>query len=93
LCLGNLYRIFDRNVDPLVKSTVTKSLERRWAKTDQELMILAVFLNPYIRDRAFNRSKLPSMSLYHMLLRAYQRFYGRDATTDIELMKTFESYL
>ncbi|KAJ6475182.1 ribonuclease H-like domain-containing protein [Mycena vulgaris] len=93
LCLCNLHRIFSRNDDTIFKSTVIKSLERRWAKTDQELMILAVFLNPYIRRRASNRSKLPSMSLYHMILRTYQRLYGQDARTDIKLMKTFQSYL
>ncbi|KAJ6475171.1 ribonuclease H-like domain-containing protein [Mycena vulgaris] len=55
LCLRNIHRIFSRNNDTIVKSTVIKSLERRWAKTDQELMILAVFLNPYIRWHASNR--------------------------------------
>ncbi|KAJ6482399.1 ribonuclease H-like domain-containing protein [Mycena vulgaris] len=55
LCLCNLHRIFSRNDDTIFKSTVIKSLERRWAKTDQELMILAVFLNPYIRWHASNR--------------------------------------
>ncbi|KAK6974145.1 hypothetical protein R3P38DRAFT_2472543, partial [Favolaschia claudopus] len=39
-CLGNLFRLFDSAPEPLVKKTVQSSLERRWGKTDQELMIL-----------------------------------------------------
>ncbi|KAJ7725007.1 ribonuclease H-like domain-containing protein [Mycena maculata] len=92
LCLGNLFRIFDSNQDEVVKTTVQGSLERRWGKTDQELMILAVFLNPYICSRAFNSAQLPPMAFYHLLCRAYKRFYGQDASTDIDFMQTFQLY-
>ncbi|KAJ7746992.1 ribonuclease H-like domain-containing protein [Mycena metata] len=42
LTLGNLYRIFGNlpAADSQVTATVQASLERRWGKTDQELMIL-----------------------------------------------------
>ncbi|KAJ7495202.1 ribonuclease H-like domain-containing protein [Mycena latifolia] len=62
------------------------------ANQDDVLMILAVFFNPYIRSRAFSPRALPPMTIYHLLRRAYTRFYGLDASTDIEFMTTFHSY-
>jgi hypothetical protein len=43
LTLGNLYRIFQNlpALDRQVTTTIHGSLERRWAKTDQELMRLS----------------------------------------------------
>ncbi|KAJ7231957.1 ribonuclease H-like domain-containing protein [Mycena rebaudengoi] len=94
LCLGNLYRIF-RNLpttDSLVKRAVHASLERRWGKTDQELMILGVFFNPYIRSRAFNPDSLSCINIFHIARRAYERLLRQRADGDVEFMQAFQSY-
>ncbi len=55
LTFANLYRIFDGlgPEDEGAASAVKESLEKRWAKTDQDAFILCTFFNPYIRDRLF----------------------------------------
>jgi hypothetical protein len=69
LTLANLFRIF-HNLDiedAIVKKTMHASLERRWGKTDQELMILAVFFNPYLRAHCFKRDVLPANKIFHLV--------------------------
>ncbi|RXW12099.1 hypothetical protein EST38_g13755, partial [Candolleomyces aberdarensis] len=54
LTLGNLYRIFsDPSIGTDVQNAVISSLEKRWAAADQDVFILSVVLNPYVRDRCF----------------------------------------
>ncbi|KAJ7260042.1 ribonuclease H-like domain-containing protein [Mycena rebaudengoi] len=51
LMLGNLYRIYgDPEVDSRVRNCIRNSLEKRWLAMEREIFILALFLNPYIRD-------------------------------------------
>ncbi|KAJ7743007.1 ribonuclease H-like domain-containing protein, partial [Mycena maculata] len=67
-------------------------LQRRWAKTDQGLMILAVFFNPYIRSHAFDPDSVSCMDMFHIVRRAYERLLRQDAGGDIEFMSAFQSY-
>ncbi|KAF8960686.1 ribonuclease H-like domain-containing protein, partial [Flammula alnicola] len=60
--------------------------------TDQELFILAVFFNPYIRAKYFNHEKLPVMTLFHILRRAFERLMKQSSTGDVEFMRTFQAY-
>jgi hypothetical protein len=94
LTLGNLYRIFDNlpTADHQVTATLHGSLERRWAKTDQELMILAVFLNPFIRTRPFNRESFPPITFFHLVRRAFLRLLRQDAAGDTEFLEAYNSY-
>lgn len=82
LTLGNLYRIFNETLQGTpgseVCAKVLGSLEIRWKKADQELYILAVFFNPYIRASCFRRHSLPLMSIVAMAQRAFKRFFGVD---------------
>jgi hypothetical protein len=67
LTLGNLYRIYSNlEFDVEVRTAILASLEKRWAKADQEVFILAVFLNPYIRHCCFSHSALTDADIYNM---------------------------
>ncbi|KAJ7226241.1 hypothetical protein C8J57DRAFT_961696, partial [Mycena rebaudengoi] len=95
LVLGNLFRIFQNlpASDLLVTQTVHASLERKWAKTDQELMILGVFFNPYIRSRCFNPDSLPCMTMFHLIHRAYERLFRQSVDNDVEFYLLFSHIL
>jgi hypothetical protein len=77
--LGNLYRIYatDTEIDEEVRHIITKSLEKRWAKCDQDAFIVAVFLNPYIRAHLFNKNihSLSKAGLYAVVKRVYTRVF------------------
>lgn len=68
------------------------SIERRWGKTDQELFILAVFLNPYVRAQFFNTDHLNFMSLFHMARRAFRRLTKTDLADDSGFLSAFTDY-
>ncbi|KAL0071845.1 hypothetical protein AAF712_000767 [Marasmius tenuissimus] len=87
LTLGNLFRIFNdlSRSDPddeAVRQAIHKSLERRWKSADQEVMILAVFFNPFIRSRCFNADFLPPIQLFHIMCRVYARLRISDPVED-----------
>jgi hypothetical protein len=49
LTLGNLFCIYSNpELDTEVHTVIHASLERRWAKADQDVFVMAVFLNPYV---------------------------------------------
>ncbi|KAJ6625371.1 hypothetical protein B0H10DRAFT_2430458 [Mycena sp. CBHHK59/15] len=55
LMLGNLYQIYGSpEINSRVRTCVQKSLEKRWLPMEQEVFIIAVYLNPYIRRTAFS---------------------------------------
>ncbi|KAJ7429946.1 ribonuclease H-like domain-containing protein [Mycena latifolia] len=94
LTLGNLFRIF-RNLpieDAIVRKTLHESLERRWGKTDQQLMILGVFLNPYVRAQCFNRDSLSANAIFHLVRRAFDRLLGQSSDGDIAFLAAFREY-
>ncbi|KAF7371828.1 hypothetical protein MVEN_00039600 [Mycena venus] len=94
LTLANLFRIFNNlpSHDAIVKKTLHDSLERRWGKADQQLMILGVFFNPYVRARSFNREELNANTMFHLVRRAFERLLGQDAVGDIDFSDTFRAY-
>ncbi|KAJ7587830.1 ribonuclease H-like domain-containing protein [Mycena floridula] len=95
LTLANLFWFYNNlpASDVVVRVAMKKSLERRFGGTNQELMILAVFFNPYIRHTIFNRDSLPSLSIFHMLRRAYRSFFKESIDSDIEFMNAFDDYM
>lgn len=76
--------------DDDVRAAVIKSLEKRWAAADQEVFIVAAFLNPYIRRRCFSRAVLTDGELYNMVARVFERLFGR--RPDLDLFKAFMDY-
>ncbi len=93
LTLGNLVDFFVTlpPQDWRVTETVVQSIETRWKKTDQELFILGVFFNPFIRARYFNKTALPQMGLFHITRRAFLRLFP-DTPVDGDFLKTFQEY-
>ncbi|KAF8587068.1 hypothetical protein K439DRAFT_1551144, partial [Ramaria rubella] len=56
LTLANLYQIYG-GMDDLEEDVcvgIQNSLEKHWAKADQDVFILAIFFNPYIHADLFN---------------------------------------
>ncbi|CDO74828.1 hypothetical protein BN946_scf184353.g9 [Trametes cinnabarina] len=81
LVFANLYRMYDHDdVEPEVCEKLLAQLEFRWKKAagdDQDLFILAVFFNPYIRGHCFNREVLTTSDIVALARGAFERFYGR----------------
>ncbi|CDO72524.1 hypothetical protein BN946_scf184983.g7 [Trametes cinnabarina] len=81
LTFGFLYQSFNALVeerDNAVRTAVLGSLEKRWAKADQDVFIAAVILNPYLRLSPFRASLtqyfVPA-TVYGLILRLWDRFY------------------
>lgn len=78
--LANLYHYFS-STDGLVADAaraVRESLERRWAKADQDIFLLALVLNPYIRTTCFAQGspfRMPG-KIRQLAEAAFERFYG-----------------
>ena len=69
------------------------SLETRWAKIDQDVFLMAVVLNPYLRHDRFNRSNrfLTEASLWVTFRRVYLRMLGEELNS--ELSNNFTEYI
>jgi hypothetical protein len=94
ITLGNLYRIFsDPSIEESVRHTVHDSLEKCWAKADQEVFIAALLLHPYIRGRclASGLSFLTPAGLYGIIKRVYERVM--QVTPELELHQAFRDYM
>ncbi|KAJ7034526.1 ribonuclease H-like domain-containing protein [Mycena alexandri] len=59
---------------------------------DQELMILAVFFNPFVRTRPFNPEFLSPIMFFHLVRRAFKRLLRQDAAGDADFLAPFNSY-
>ena len=59
-------------------TAIIDSIEKRWAKADQEVFIAAVFLNPFFKIEPFSSGlRLWSQaSILSLLKRLYQRFFS-----------------
>ncbi|KAI0352260.1 hypothetical protein OH77DRAFT_1409607 [Trametes cingulata] len=94
LTLANLYRIYNSDdVEPEIRVRMLDKLELRWKKgagKDQDLFILAVFLNPYIRGYCFNREALAPADLYTMAENAFVRFF--DCAPDFDFSDALVDY-
>lgn len=77
--------------DIAVYLAVLASLEKRWKKSDQDIFIAAVILNPFIRKEAFAKRFINNAGVYALLSRLWTRFY-RQAPPE-ELYKDVEDYL
>lgn len=97
LCLGNLYRMYSQPAfmeqEPEISRVLLESLEKRWGKCDQEIFILAVFLNPYVRDAAFSSSRaLSRHGLLGLAIRAFKRFNRTTSEPEPGFTKAFIDY-
>ncbi|KAF8870263.1 ribonuclease H-like domain-containing protein [Mucidula mucida] len=88
--------VFD---DPVASAALLKSLQKRWAalKTDQDVYLVAVFLNPYFRAFFFNDSddaphSLSRIGFYGLVKRVYKRVFRLEAGDDVP-PELFSNYL
>lgn len=91
--LGNLVRIFSQRAESFdedLRSGIIKSLEKRWKKADQDVFIVAVFLNPFIRDTLFNKEFLTEAQLYAIVEKVYERIMR--CQSDLSFLQAFEDY-
>jgi hypothetical protein len=82
LTLVNLFRIYG-SMDDLesdVRDGIQASLDKRWAKADQDVFILTVFLNPYIRAGLFNTSisLFTLAGIYRIMRRVWVHFFREE---------------
>lgn len=91
LTLGNLFHIYSNpKLDTAIRTKILASLEKRWSAADQDVFILAVLFNPYIRHQCFSRSALSHADLYDMAERVYKRVFQKDA--DVAFLVGFTDY-
>jgi hypothetical protein len=94
LTLGNLYRIFSSpDMDTAVRNGVLASLEKRWANADQDIFLLSLILNPYVRTDAFHpNSPFRTMNgVWPIFKAAYLRMYNVEP--DLECRAALSQYL
>lgn len=86
-------RIFSQPTEAFdedLRNGIIKSVEKRWKKADQDIFIVAVFLNPFIRDTVFNKEFLTEAQLYNIVERTYERVLRCDS--DLDFLEAFEDY-
>ena len=69
LMLSNLVRIFSQNLNfnEDLHLGILTSFEKRWKKADQDILIMAMFLNPFIQGSLLNKASLTDIDLYAFL--------------------------
>lgn len=58
-----------------IVTAILDSIEKRWAKADQDLHIGAFFLNPYLNAKLLNPTCLSPAVLMGVLRRLYERLF------------------
>jgi hypothetical protein len=65
-------------------TAILDSIEKRWAKADQDVFIAAVILNPFVKTAAFSAQVrfLTRAGVLALMKRLYQRFFSITETTE-----------
>ena len=89
LTFGSLCMYYNnlRTKDPADRmgcTAIIDSIEKRWAKADQEVFIAAVILNPFIKISPFSRQTrlLTRAGILLLLKRLYTRFFSSTEQAD-----------
>ena len=78
--------------DEVMVTAIMDSLEKHWAKGDQEVFIAAVILNPMYKTSPFSRNrKFTHAGIYLLLKKLWNHFYGTDPP--VELQREMMDYL
>ncbi|CAE7074308.1 unnamed protein product [Rhizoctonia solani] len=91
LTLANLYRFFSKlgGDNLLIGQTLCSRIEKRFEAFDQDVSILAVFLNPYIRANLFNRQSSSGeflcAGMTGLAIRVWRRLYQKADNLDPDL--------
>jgi len=78
--------------DILARNSILSSIDRRWYKTDQEVFIAGILLNPFHKARPFRAASFSTLAgLYNLLHRLWLRFYSQNPPP--ELYGEFKAYM
>lgn len=97
MLLGKLYKVYKElrdnncqdngvNEDMHPVTSIIKSIEKRWAKADQDLFIACLFLNPLIDFQLVNQSTLPMGIVFGIIRRLYSRVFKLNESADPALL-------
>jgi hypothetical protein len=73
-------------------SAILESIEKRWAKADQDLFIACLFLNPFIRGQLFNPNVIPLAVIIGILKRLYQRVFKVEKAPSVLIAHIMDYY-
>lgn len=94
---GMLYKQFftiyqSQPSSTLAANAVLASLARRWEKSDQDIFIVAVFLNPNLQCRLFHsQSGITIGHIYSLMRNLWERFYR--TPVPFSLFSSIQDYL
>jgi len=78
--------------DIKARDVILGSIERRWLKTDQDVFIAAVLLNPFHKAKPFRAAPFSTVAgLYNLLHRLWKRFYCENPPA--ELYTEYKAYV
>ena len=78
--------------DVKARDAILASIERRWLKTDQDVFIAGILLNPFHKARPFRTTPfLIVAGLYNLLHHLWRRFYYEDPPA--ELYGEYKAYM
>ncbi|KJA26430.1 hypothetical protein HYPSUDRAFT_120776, partial [Hypholoma sublateritium FD-334 SS-4] len=74
------------------RDAIIKSIEKRWQKTDQEVFVAAVILNPFYRLAPFG-TRLNNADVALIIVRLWQRFNKSRDVPSPEFLSQLQDYL
>jgi hypothetical protein len=78
--------------DLKARDAILESIERRWLKTDQDVFIAGILLNPFHKAKPFRAAPFSTVAgLYNLLHRLWKRFYYEDPPA--ELYREYKDYI
>ncbi|EPQ58521.1 hypothetical protein GLOTRDRAFT_37090 [Gloeophyllum trabeum ATCC 11539] len=79
--------------DEAVKHVVINSLKTRWGKTDQDVFIATVILNPFVKTGAFKQIRIFTRAGIAILLHHLWHHFYPDTTVSSTLKTEIDNYL
>ena len=82
------YKDEKMNQDEVSRTAIINSIEKRWAKCDQEVFVAAVIVNPFYQTMPFNADGaelsqwLTRAELRALFSRLYRRFFQSEPPAD-----------
>jgi len=84
------YRDEKMSQDPIGRDAIINSLETRWGKSDQEIFIAAVLVNPFFRMAPFAALPVFSKARIRLLFtKLYRRFFNTPPPTEF-IARTYD---
>lgn len=74
------------------RDAIINSIEKRWAKTDQDVFIAAVLLNPFYRSEPFGM-KLNNAEALRIIIKLWQRFNKTTESPPNNFLDQLRNYL